>query len=60
MISNKITLKAPMGEGRYRLFVFVDDGKKVAYLNIPIYTEQSLNQNEKITLIKKELEPYND
>lgn len=36
---SKIKLKTPPSEGRYRLFVFVDDGNKVAYLNIPIYIE---------------------
>lgn len=32
-------LKAPVNEGRYRLFVFVDDGKKMAYMNLPFYVQ---------------------
>lgn len=34
---NKIIFKAPSQEGRYRLFVNVTDGNKVAYANIPFY-----------------------
>ena len=34
-----IKLKAPMTEGRYRLFVFVDDTEKMAYLNLPFYVQ---------------------
>jgi len=37
--NNEIKLKAPLNEGRYRLFVFVDDNKKVAYMNIPFYVQ---------------------
>ena len=28
-----------MTEGRYRLFVFVDDTEKMAYLNLPFYVQ---------------------
>jgi len=34
-----IKLTAPTKRGAYRLFIFVDDGKKVAYLNIPFSVE---------------------
>ncbi len=34
-----IKLQAPLTEGRYRLFVFVDDSEKMAYLNIPFYVQ---------------------
>ncbi|MFT5823168.1 MAG: hypothetical protein ACI8ZM_004428 [Crocinitomix sp.] len=36
---SRITLKAPLTEGRYRLFIFVNDEKKVAYMNVPFYVE---------------------
>lgn len=36
---NEIILKAPLTEGRYRLFVFVNDEEKVAYMNVPFYVE---------------------
>ncbi len=39
--TNAITLKAPLEEGRYRLFLFVHDGEKMAYLNIPFYVESN-------------------
>ena len=42
-----ITLKAPNTEGRYRLFVKVSDGKKVAYTNIPFYVQIELNEKGK-------------
>jgi len=42
--SSSITLKAPMKEGRYRLFVFADDGEKMAYMNIPFYVEMGTEE----------------
>lgn len=36
---NSVRLKAPLTEGRYRLFVFVHDQQKVAYMNLPFYVE---------------------
>lgn len=54
-----ITLKAPMNEGRYRLFVFADDGEKTAYMNVPFYveigTEEEMN---KVHFKSQTLEPY--
>lgn len=40
-------LNAPTKEGRYRLFITVSDGEKVAYANIPFYVENAANANEK-------------
>ena len=37
--NKNITLKAPTDEGAYRLFLFVDDGVKQAYMNVPFYVE---------------------
>jgi hypothetical protein len=53
----EIILKAPMEEGRYRLFVFVDDNEKVAYVNIPFYVEINPESAEKIQFKPKKLEP---
>lgn len=36
---DQMTLKAPLLEGRYRLFVFVYDQEKVAYMNLPFYVQ---------------------
>ncbi|MDA8648245.1 hypothetical protein N9L43_00380 [bacterium] len=55
--SPEITLKAPMQEGRYRLFVYVDDNEKVAYVNIPLYVEVNPDSAEKIQFKPQKLEP---
>jgi hypothetical protein len=34
-------LKAPKKEGRYRLFLNVSDGEKIAYCNFPFYVQPS-------------------
>jgi hypothetical protein len=34
-------LKAPKKEGRYRLFLTVSDGEKIAYCNFPFYVQPS-------------------
>lgn len=55
--TSEVVLSTPMQEGRYRLFVFVDDGTKVAYLNIPFYVEATGEVN-KMQLKKQKLEPF--
>lgn len=55
--TDKIVLRTPMTEGRYRLFVFIDDGHKVAYMNIPFYVEATTGQISKMQLKKQKLEP---
>lgn len=55
--SSEITLKAPMQEGRYRLFVFVDDDEKAAYINIPFYVEVNPDNANKIQFKSQKLEP---
>lgn len=54
--SNEIVFKTPANEGRYRLFVFVDDKYKVAYLNIPFYVDGNLDMSKKIHFKRKSLE----
>ena len=56
--SNEIVLKAPLTEGRYRLFVFIDDNKKVAYMNIPFYVDGSSSDMKRIQFKKQQFEPY--
>ena len=56
--SNEIVLKAPLTEGRYRLFVFIDDNEKVAYMNIPFYVDGSSNDMKRIQFKKQQFEPY--
>ena len=54
-----IVMKSPMNEGRYRLFVFVNDGEKTAYMNIPFYVQSSLEMKlSRIRLKTQELEEY--
>lgn len=55
--SPEITLKAPMEEGRYRLFVYVDDTEKVAYMNIPFYVEINPDNADKVQFKSQKLEP---
>ena len=56
--SESISLKIPFEEGRYRLYLTVDDGQKAAYLNIPFYAEPAPKSAERIHVIPQELEPY--
>ena len=44
---DEIILKTPLKEGKYRLFVSVSDGKKIAYTNIPFYVENDPSLAEK-------------
>jgi hypothetical protein len=44
--SSTVQLVAPNSEGRYRLFLTVSDGKKVAYLNVPFYVQYDENSGE--------------
>jgi hypothetical protein len=54
--SSMVQLVAPNSEGRYRLFVTVSDGKKVAYLNVPFYVQYDANgsANAKSIQFKKQ------
>ena len=56
--SRVINLKTPKSEGRYRLFVFIDDGEKLAYANIPFYVDPSLDSTQSVTFKKQKLKPY--
>lgn len=51
---DKITLKTPMKEGKYRLFVSVTDGEKVAYTNIPFYVQNDPNSLQKTIKFKEQ------
>ncbi len=58
-----IRLKAPLTEGRYRLFVEVTDGHSVAYANIPFYVENEINANgksKKIRFIQHDLKSFHE
>ena len=56
--SRVINLKTPKSEGRYRLFVFIDDGEKLAYSNIPFYVDPSLDSTQSVTFKKQKLKPH--
>lgn len=55
----KVQLKAPLNEGRYRLFVSVFDGGKLAYLNIPFYVEPT-NLAERIHFKEQTLKTFDE
>mgnify|MGYP000392121237 CR=1 FL=1 len=58
---SKITLKAPFEEGRYRLFIFVNDTKKVAYMNVPFYVENDPSVKAKKVRFKSQtLKSFNE
>ncbi|MFT6244224.1 MAG: hypothetical protein ACJA0U_001210 [Salibacteraceae bacterium] len=59
--SPSIKLKSPLTEGRYRLFVFIDDDQKMAYMNIPFYVQNSPElENSRIRLKTQELEQLDE
>lgn len=55
----KINLKAPVKEGRYRLFVRITDGEKLAYMNIPFYVEPG-NENGRIHFKEQTLKSFDE
>lgn len=52
--TSSISLKAPMTEGRYRLFVFADDGEKMAYMNVPFYVQLGSEEEMKRIRFKQQ------
>lgn len=54
-----VNLKAPLQEGRYRLFVRITDGEKLAYMNIPFYVEQG-DENERIHFKEQTLKSFDE
>jgi hypothetical protein len=54
-----VQLKAPLKEGRYRLFVKVFDGEKLAYMNIPFYVEPG-NDAERIHFKEQTLKSFDE
>lgn len=54
-----VTLKAPIKEGRYRLFVRITDGKKIAYMNIPFYVEPGI-ENERVHFKEQTLKSFDE
>lgn len=59
---NKITFRAPLAEGAYRLFVNISDGKKVAYANVTFYvTPRNANDPpvRNVSFKKASLESFN-
>lgn len=57
---SKVGLKAPLNEGRYRLFVSVTDGQKVAYMNVPFYVQNDTNQQQNIGFKKQTLSSFDE
>jgi hypothetical protein len=57
---SKVGLKAPLNEGRFRLFVSVTDGQKVAYMNVPFYVQNDINQQQNIGFKKQTLSSFDE
>jgi|TARA_R110000737_G_scaffold115473_1_gene148380 hypothetical protein len=58
---SEVVLKSPNIEGRYRLFVTVTDGEKVAYTNIPFYSQVELDEDgnsKKIVFIPQDIKSF--
>lgn len=55
----QVQLKAPLKEGRYRLFVKVFDGEKLAYMNIPFYVEPT-NDSDRIHFKEQTLKSFDE
>ncbi len=54
-----VELKTPTREGKYRLFVTVTDGNRVAYANIPFYVDPSnMAEDKRIRFIHQELKSF--
>jgi hypothetical protein len=57
--SDKVQLKAPAKEGRYRVFVSVTDGVKMAYANVPFYvTYNPQTAQPKVSLQTTDLKSF--
>ncbi|MFA7273074.1 MAG: glycoside hydrolase family 2 TIM barrel-domain containing protein [Crocinitomicaceae bacterium] len=58
-----VKVKAPNTEGRYRLFVTVSDGEKIAYMNIPFYVQENLDadgNSKKIIFTPQDLKSFEE
>lgn len=59
--SAEVDLKVPQKEGKYRLFVTVTDGNKVAYANIPFYVEINASAPDtKIRFTHQEMKSFEE
>lgn len=59
--SAEVDLKVPQKEGKYRLFVTVTDGDKIAYANIPFYVEVDGSASDsKIRFTHQEMKSFEE
>ena len=56
----EVNVKAPAKEGRFRLFVTIDDGYKLAYLNVPFYVESLGDEEVKIHFKQQTLKSFDE
>lgn len=59
--TSTVELKAPVREGKYRLFVTVTDRKRVSYANIPFYVDpNNMSEDKHVRFIKQDLKSFED
>ena len=59
--SSQVEMKTPVREGKYRLFVTVTDGKRVAYANVPFYVDPtSMEEDKRIRFINQDIKSFEE
>ncbi|MDG1332471.1 MAG: glycoside hydrolase family 2 TIM barrel-domain containing protein [Crocinitomicaceae bacterium] len=59
--SPKVEMKAPIREGKYRLFVTVTDGVRVSYANIPFYVDpKNMEEDTRVRFIQQDIKSFED
>lgn len=55
----KVEMKAPIREGKYRLFVTITDGVRVSYANIPFYVDpKNMAEDKRVRFIQQDIKSF--
>ncbi|MFK7786953.1 MAG: glycoside hydrolase family 2 TIM barrel-domain containing protein [Crocinitomicaceae bacterium] len=59
--TSKVEMKAPIREGKYRLFVTITDGVRVSYANIPFYVDpKNMKEDTRVRFIQQDIKSFED
>ena len=57
--TSKVEMKAPIREGKYRLFVTITDGVRVSYANIPFYVDpKNMTEDKRVRFIQQDIKSF--
>jgi hypothetical protein len=57
--TSTVEMKAPVREGKYRLFVTITDGVRVSYANIPFYVDpRNMKEDKRVRFIQQDIKSF--